>query len=69
MLLEKIKRKVRSDDGAMGSVETILLIALAVLSVVIITKYIMGPIQDSSEGIGNVIKEMNPEWWNKGTSE
>lgn len=61
MWLENIKRKMSSDDGAMGSVETVLLIALAVFAVMVVMKYIMGPIQTSSEGIGNTIKEMNPE--------
>lgn len=61
MFLKKMKRKMSSDAGAMGSVETVLLIALAVFAVIMIVKYIMGPMQESSEGIGNVIKEMNPE--------
>lgn len=61
MLLNKIKRKMSSDEGAMGSVETILLIALAVFAVIMVVKYIMAPMQDSSEGIGNTIKKMNPE--------
>lgn len=52
---------MRSDDGAMGSVETILLVALAVFAVMVVFKYIMSPIQESSEGIGNTIKKMNPE--------
>lgn len=61
MLLKNIKRKMKSDDGAVNSVETILLIALAVFAVLVIFNYIMKPIQESSEGIGNTIKKMNPE--------
>lgn len=61
MLLKNIKRKLKSDDGAMGSVETILLVALAVFAVMVIFKFIMEPIQESSEGIGNTIRDMNPE--------
>lgn len=61
MLLKNIKRKIQSDDGAMGSVETILLIALAVFAVMVVTRFIMEPIQESSEGIGNAIRDMNPE--------
>lgn len=60
-MLTKIKQKMQSDDGAMGSVETILLIALAVFAVMVVMKYIMAPMQESSEGIGNVIQQMNPE--------
>lgn len=61
MLLDKIKSKMKSDNGAMGSVETILLIALAVFAVMAIMTFILKPIQESSEGIGNTIREMNPE--------
>lgn len=61
MLLDKIKSKMKSDNGAMGSVETILLIALAVFAVMAVMTFILKPIQESSEGIGNTIREMNPE--------
>lgn len=60
-MINKLKNKMKSDSGAMGTVETVLLIALAVFAVMVVMKYIMGPMQESSEGIGNVIKEMNPE--------
>lgn len=60
-MLDNLKNKMKSDSGAMGTVETILLIALAVLAVMIVMRYIMAPIQESSEGIGNTIREMNPE--------
>lgn len=60
-MINKIKQKMSSDAGAMGTTETILLIALAVFAVLVVMKYIMAPVQESSEGIGNVIKEMNPE--------
>lgn len=61
MLLDKIKNKMKSDNGAMGSVETILLIALAVFAVMAVMNFIIKPIQESSEGIGNTIRKMNPE--------
>lgn len=61
MLLYNLKEKVRSDTAAMGTVEQVALIALALFAVMAVTKYIMTPIQESSEGIGNEIKKMNPE--------
>lgn len=60
-MLDKIKRRLVSDEGAMGTVETIILIALAVFGTMVIFKYIMVPIQDSSIGIGETINEMNPK--------
>lgn len=61
MLFNKIKNKMKSDNGAIGSVETILLIALAVFAVMAVMTFIIKPIQESSQGIGNTIREMNPE--------
>lgn len=61
MLLDKIKGKMKSDNGASGSVETILLIALAVFAVMAVMTFILKPIQESSKGIGDTIKKMNPE--------
>lgn len=61
MLLDKIKGKMKSDNGASGSVETILLIALAVFAVMAIMTFILKPIQESSDKIGETIREMSPE--------
>lgn len=61
MFLKKIREKMNSDKAAMGAVETILLVALAVFGILIILNYIMKPLQSTSEGIGNTITEMNPE--------
>ena len=60
-MLKRLKIKMSSDKAAVGTTETVLLIALAVFAVIVVMKYIMGPIQTSSVGIGNVITEMNPE--------
>lgn len=60
-MINKIKQRMKSDTAAIGTTETILLIALAVFAVLVVMKYVMAPVQESSEGIGNVIKEMNPE--------
>lgn len=59
-MMNNIRQRIRSDSGAMGSVETILLIALAVFAVMAITKYIMKPMAKTSEGIGLEIGAMDP---------
>ena len=61
MLLYNLKERINSDEAAMGTVETVLLIALALFAVMVVTKYIMTPIQESSKGIGKEIEKMNPE--------
>lgn len=60
-MINKIKSKMGSDTAAIGSTETVLLIALSVFAVMVVYKYIMVPIQESSKGIGQEIKEMNPK--------
>lgn len=60
-MLTNLKKRMNSDKAAMGSVETVLLVALSVFAVLAVYKFIIQPIQTSSEGIGNTIKEMNPE--------
>lgn len=60
-MISKIKSKMKSDTAAIGSTETVLLIALSVFAVMVVYKYIMVPIQESSKGIGQEIKEMNPK--------
>lgn len=61
MLLYNLKERINSDKAAMGTVETVLLIALALFAVMVVTKFIMTPIQDSAKGIGGEIEKMNPE--------
>lgn len=61
MLLYNLKEKMKSDTAAMGTVEQIALIALALFAVMAVTKFIMTPVSESAEGIGNEIKKMNPE--------
>lgn len=60
-MFQNIKNKINSDKAAINTIETILLIALAVFAVMGIFNYIMKPIQESSQGIGSTIKEMNPK--------
>lgn len=55
-----IRNKIRSDRGALNSTEIIMLIALSVFLVLAITRYIINPLIDTSKGIGEEIKEMNP---------
>lgn len=60
-MLANLKKRINSDKAAMGSVETVVLVALSVFAVLAVYEFIIKPIQSSSEGIGNTIKEMNPE--------
>lgn len=60
-MIKRIKEKMSSDYGAIGTTETIMLIGLAVFGVIVVIKFIMTPMQETSVGIGNKIKEMNPE--------
>lgn len=60
-MLANLKKRISSDKAAMGSVETVVLVALSVFAVLAVYEFIIKPIQSSSEGIGNTIKEMNPE--------
>lgn len=60
MFLQKIKERANSDKAAIGTTETILLIALAVFGTLAVFEFIIKPIQKSSEGIGKTIEGMNP---------
>lgn len=57
-MLRKMKHRLTSDSGAALSVEMIVLIALAVFAAIMLLKYIMSPMQESAESIGNKIKDM-----------
>lgn len=57
-----ITKRIKSDKAAVGSVETILLIALAVFAVLAIMKFVIGPISNSAEGIGGEIEKMDPRY-------
>ena len=57
-----ITKRIKSDKAAVGSVETILLIALAVFAVLAIMKFVIGPIRNSAEGIGGEIEKMDPRY-------
>lgn len=56
--MDVLKSRISSDKGASNTVETVLLIAMAVFAVIVVTKYIMEPIRKSSENIGDKIEEM-----------
>lgn len=61
MLLYNLKERMKSDTAALGTVEQIMLIGLALFAVMAVAKFIMKPVQDTSVGIGNEINKMNPE--------
>lgn len=58
--MSKIRERLNSDKAAVGSVETILLIVLAVFAVLAIYNLIMKPLMTSAENIGGAIKDMDP---------
>ena len=49
-----------SDKAAVGTVEAVLLIALAVFAVLAVNRYILNPLSKTSEGIGEEIEKMDP---------
>lgn len=59
-MLNLIKQKMNSDRGAVNSIEVILLIALAVFTVLAISRFIITPMVESSKGIGLEIQAMDP---------
>lgn len=59
-MLNSIKQKMNSDRGAINSTEVILLIALAVFTVLAISRFIIAPMVESSKGIGLEIQAMDP---------
>ena len=60
MKLNSIKQKMRADAGAMGSTETILLIALSVFAVLAIGKFIIAPMTNTARKVGVEIEQMGP---------
>ena len=59
-IVDKIKERMSSDKAAVGTVEAVLLIALAVFAVLAVNRYILNPLSKSSEGIGLEIEAMDP---------
>ena len=60
-MVSYLRKRMSDDTGAMGTVETVILIGVSVMAVMMVIKYIMEPMKTSSVGIGEAIKEMNPK--------
>lgn len=58
--MSTLKKRLSSDVAASNSVETILLIAMAVFAVLAIFTYIMKPLMKSTKDIGGAIEDMGP---------
>lgn len=58
--MKLLKERLKSDKGALNSTEVLMLIALSVFAVLAITKFIITPMIESSEGIGLEIEAMDP---------
>lgn len=59
-MVNRIKERMSSDRAAVGTVEAVLLMALAVFAVLAVNRYILNPLSKSSEGIGLEIEAMDP---------
>ncbi|HHT97133.1 MAG TPA: hypothetical protein GXZ90_04475 [Clostridiales bacterium] len=59
-MLSLVKNKMKSDRGALNTVETLLLLALSIFAVLAVATYIMKPLEKSAEGIGLEIEKMDP---------
>lgn len=59
-MVNRIKERMSSDRAAVGTVEAVLLIALAVFAVLAVNRYILNPLSKTSEGIGEEIEKMDP---------
>lgn len=56
-LIAKGKQRMSSDKAASNSVETIIIIALAVFAGLALFTFILRPTQQSAEGLGNSIHD------------
>lgn len=59
-IVERIKERMSSDRAAVGTVEAVLLMALALFAALAVNRYILKPLSKSSEGIGLEIEKMDP---------
>lgn len=55
---EKIMQRIKSDRGAIGTTEAIILIVLAVFASLAIFTFILAPSRDSAETVGNEIQKL-----------
>lgn len=55
--MNKFKERVKSDRGAVGAVETILLIALAIFAVIVIQNTIMKSVADKAVEMGEALSD------------
>lgn len=51
-MMTRIKQKMTSDTAAMGTVETIILIALSVFAALALFTFILKPVQENSADLG-----------------
>lgn len=54
-MMTRIKERMTSDTAAMGTVETIILIALAVFAALALFTFVLRPTQQSADGVGTSI--------------
>ena len=59
-MLNKIKEKMKSDDGAVLSTEMIMLIIVAVFILLAFVRFVAVPMQDTFKSTGEVITKVDP---------
>ena len=59
--MKTFKEKINSDEAAMNTTEVLLLIVGAVFAFLALYNYVLVPFSDSAEGMGEVIKTMDPQ--------
>lgn len=55
-----LMEKINSDKAAVGTTETVILIALTIFALLAVARYIFQPMAETSKGIGAEIEAMNP---------
>lgn len=56
-MIMKIKERMQSDKAAAGTVETIIIIALAVFAALALFTFVLTPTQESADDLGTTISE------------
>ena len=59
-MLNRLKEKMGSDDGAVLSTEMIMLIIVAVFILIAFVRFIATPMSETFENTGKVISEVDP---------
>lgn len=59
--MKNFRERIKSDEAAMNTTEVLLLIVGAVFAFLALYNYVLVPFSQSAEGMGVVIKDMDPQ--------